>query len=275
MFRYLVLLFFIPLYIFCESKILVFAPLPMEDVKTTYLQFSPLAKYLEKQLDLKIKIDYNTSYDEVLKKFVEEKIDIAYLGPLPFLSLEKIYPDLVPLVNFKNQNGDISYTCSFVSFITNFKPIKDLTNTKIALTQPLSTCGYLFVNNILENKDSNIEKNKYKYLGRHDKVALSVIRNEFEYGGLKTNIAKEYSHLGLKELVHSKPIPNFILVANAKSLNIKLIKKIKDTLLLLNNQDLSKWHESLKFGVKETNLEDYNHLRELIESTKIPHQGNF
>jgi phosphonate transport system substrate-binding protein len=56
---------------------------------------------------------------------------------LPFIELEKKYSDVVPLVNFKNKNGDISYTCSFVSFITNNFLPEGMKNTKIALTQAL------------------------------------------------------------------------------------------------------------------------------------------
>ena len=274
MIKLLILLAITPV-LLLSNKVLTFSPLPMKDIQTIYLQFSPMIKYLEKKLNSKIKIDHSTSYDEVLDKFKAGKIDIAYLGPLPYLSLEEKYADTIPLVNFKNKKGKLSYTCSLVSFISNYSSIKDISNTKIALTQPLSTCGYLFVNNILKASNTNIEKNKYKYLGRHDKVALSVIRDEFSYGGLKSDIAEEYYHLGLKEIKRSKAIPNFILVGNAKTLEKDVIENIKKSMISVNKKELSKWHKSLKFGTKETNDNDYNHLRELIGSTKIPSKGNF
>lgn len=257
------------------KKVLTFAPLPLKDIKTIHTQFSPMIRYLEKKLHTKINIDYNDSYDSILKKFIEGKIDIAYLGPLPYLSLESKYPDTMPLVNFKNSKGKVSYTCSLVSFMSNTKTIKDISNDKIALTQPLSTCGYLFVNDLLKKSDADIEENKYKYLGRHDKVATSILKGEFKFGGLKSEIAKEYYHLGLEELALSKPIPNFILVGNSKTLTKKMLLNIKDSMLSANKDELSLWHKSLKNGVKETNHNDYKNLRELINSTKIPHEGNF
>ena len=275
MFKFIILLMFMPLYLLSNDRTLIFAPLPMKDIQTTYTQFSPLVRFLEQKLNTKIKIDYNKNYDQILKKFVNKEIDIAYLGPLPYLSLEKMYSNVVPLVNFKNEKGEVSYTCSFVSFISNNNSMENMENTKIALTQPLSTCGYLFVNNILNNSNSNIEKNKYRYLGRHDKVALSVILSEFKYGGLKTETAKEYFHLGLKEIKRSSKVPNFLLVANSKTLNKEILKKIKDSILLLNKEDLSRWHKSMKFGVKEFNTKDYNHLRKLIKSLNISKEGNF
>lgn len=273
--KFIILLILLSSYLFSDNKTIVFAPLPMKDKKTIYNQFSPMIKYLENKLNSKIKLDYNSSYEQILKKFIDGKIDIAYLGPLPYLSLESKDKDLVPLVNFKNKSGNTSYTCSFVSFITNDYPKEGMKNTKIALTQALSTCGYLFVNDILNKSNINIEENKYRYLGQHDKVAKNVIIDKFKYGALKTDIAEEYFHLGLKELKRSKPIPNFILVANTKTLEKEMIDKIKQSIISIDKKKMSSWHKSLKYGTKETNINDYDHLRRIIKSTKIPLKSNF
>ena len=275
MFKVVLLLVFISSSLLSDIKTLVFAPLATKDIKSIHTQFLPMTNYLEKKLKIKIKIDYNSSYDNLLEKFINGEIDIAYLGPLPYLSLEERYPYLKPLVNFKNEKGEVSYTCSFVSFISTKSSIKNMIDTKIALTQPLSTCGYLFVHDVLNTLNTNIEKNKYRYLGRHDKVALSVITNEFKYGGLKTDIAKEYSHLGLEEIVRSKAIPGFILVGNKKTVNPQMLKDIKNTMLRVEEKELSSWHKNIKFGTKETNDAEYNHLRKLIKSTNISHESNF
>lgn len=271
----LFLWFLIPFQMAYAKKTLNFAPLPLEDIKTMYIQFSPMIKYLEKKLNVKINIVYSSSYDSILKKFMDGKIDLAYLGPLPFIFLESKYKHTVPLVNFKNKKGQSFYTCSFVSFISNKKKTEAISNDKIALTQPLSTCGYLFVNSILKKSNVNIEENRYRYIGRHDKVALSVIRDEFSFGGLKSTIAKEYYHLGLKEIAISKPIPNFILVGNSKTLTKQLLINTKKSMLNVSTEELSLWHKSNNNGVEETNMKNYKNLRKIIKSTKIPHRGNF
>ncbi|WP_368031372.1 PhnD/SsuA/transferrin family substrate-binding protein [Arcobacter sp. s6] len=275
MFKFVFLLILLPLYLLSETKTLIFAPLATKDIEDINTQFLPMIKYLEKKLNVKIQMDYNNDYDTLLEKFMNGKIDIAYLGPLPYLTLEEEYPDTMPLVNFKNEKGEVSYTCSFVSFISNEESIENMTDTKIALTQPLSTCGYLFVNDVLNHSNTNIEKNKYKYLGKHDSVALSVIRGEFKYGGLKTDIAQGYAHLGLKEIMKSKDIPSFILVGNSKTLDNNMLINIKNSMLFVEKKELSTWHESMKFGTKEINSADYDYIRKLIKSTKISHESNF
>ena len=275
MLRFIFLLIIFPLYLLSNPRTIVFAPLPTKDIEDLYTQFLPMIKYLEKNLNVKIKIDYNNNYDTLLEKFINGEIDIAYLGPLPYLSLEERYPYTKSLVNFKNEKGEVSYTCSFVSFISNKASIENMIDTKIALTQALSTCGYLFVNDVLNKSNSNIEKNKYRYLDRHDTVALSVINDEFKYGGLKTDIAEEYKYLGLEEIKRSMPIPSFTLVGNSKTLDDNMLSNIKKTMITIEEKELSTWHKDIKFGTKETNDMDYDYLRKLIKSTNISHESNF
>ena len=275
MVKIIILFLLLPIYLLCDSKIITFAPPPTKDAKAVYSQFSPMIRYLEKKLDRKIEFDYNSSYDEILKKIIAGKIDIAYLGYLPYVILESKYSNTSPLVYFKNKEGNTSYTCSLVSFITHNYPIEKTNNTKIALTQALSSCGYLFVDNTLKESNIKIEENKYRYLGRHDKVALNVILGNFKYGGLKTDIAKEYYHLGLKEIKRSTKIPNPILLANSKTLNEETISNIKTIILLAEKEELLKWNITQRYGAKKVNLNEYKDLTELVKSTKIPSKGNF
>ena len=275
MIKFIYLLIFLPLYLLSDSRTLIFAPLPIKDIGDMHTQFLPVIQYLEKKLNVKIKMDYNSDYNTLLEKFINGKIDMAYLGPLPYLTLEEKYPNTMPLVNFKNEKGEVSYTCSFVSFISTKNSLENIIDTKIALTQPLSTCGNLFVNDVLNSSNTNIEKNKYRYVNRHDTVALSVIRGEFKYGGLRTDIAEEYSHLGLKEIVRSKSIPSFMLVGNSKTLDNDMLTNIKNNMILIEEKELSTWHKSMKFGAKEANNSDYDYLRKIIKSTNISHQSNF
>lgn len=113
---------------------IVFAPLPMENIKTVLTQFNPMIKYLEKQLNKKIVLDYNQNYADILQKFKQKKIDIAYLGPLPYIALKDDYPAALPLVHFKNDNGSAFYKCSIVTFATNNTKLEDIINKKISYT---------------------------------------------------------------------------------------------------------------------------------------------
>ncbi len=88
------------------------------------------------------------------------------------------------------------YRCALVKFAGD--TLSPKATLKVALTQPTSTCGYtktkVLVNDYLH---TNLDTMLYRYVGTHDEVALSIIRGDFQMGGMKESIAKEYASLGL------------------------------------------------------------------------------
>ena len=257
------------------KDILVFAPLPMENRKTIFTQFLPMVKYLEKNLNKKITIDYNENYVNMLKKIKQGKIDIAYLGPLPYIELKKNYPAVLPLVHFNSSDGNQFYTCSIVTLINNYTKIKNIINKKIALTQPLSTCGYLSVDALLQKSKNSLDNNKYRYIGRHDKVALNIIRGKYDFGGVKSSIAKKYSNLGLKEIAKTSPLPNFVLIGNKATLSKKTLQDIQKIMKNVKKEEFQLWGKNISYGCSEAKDKDYNNLRKLKNNIQIPIKGNF
>lgn len=261
MIKKLLFILFIFTSILFAKETIIFAPLPMLDKTKVYNTFYPMIKILEKKFNKKIEIYYSDNYEQILEDFKKGKIDIAYLGPLPYVKLKESYNLAYPLLHFKNKNGNSSYTCSFVKFINN-KKIE-----KIALTQPLSTCGYLSVNNLLNN---NLENYKYKYLDKHDEVALSILRGEFDAGGIKTSVAKEYYHLGLEEISKTLDLPGFALIGNEKNLKKEYLDELKKILLDIKQEIYSKWDKDIKYGMESAFDKDYENIREMMKNITIP-----
>lgn len=263
-FFFLLIIFF--KLILSSKEVLVFAPLPMLNKTEVYDSFYPMIKLLEKRLDKKIIFFYSENYENILEQFEKSQIDFAYLGPLPYLKLKEKYDHVEPLIYFKDKNNSVYYTCSLVKFLKSEKI------QKIALTQPLSTCGYLSVNSMLDNK---LEEYKYKYLGKHDEVALEIIRGNFDIGGLRTSIAKDYYHLGLEEIKRTDKLPGFVLAGNSKTLTKDELEKLQNILLDVPSKDYSTWGKDIKYGVEKAFDKDYDKLREMLKDINIPTQDNF
>ncbi len=249
-----------------SKEVLVFAPLPILNKKDVYEDFYPMIKLLEKKLNKEIVFFYSENYENILEAFKESQIDLAYLGPLPYLKLQEEYQFVEPLVFFKNENDSKFYTCSLVKFI------KSENMKKVALTQPLSTCGYLAVNSLLSNK---LQDYKYRYLGKHDEVALSIIRGDFDIGGVKSSIVKDYYHLGLEEISKTDNLPGFSLVGNSKTLSKSELNELQNILLSINKQEYSNWGKDIRYGMEKVFDEDYDKLRQMFLSFDIPRKSNF
>lgn len=257
-----------------------FAPLPMENRETVVKQFRPMTDFLQKRLGITIEYVYADSYADILEKFRTGKIDLAYLGPLPYVELRSNHPQAEPLVHFREASGQTTYTCSLVAFADSATPLASLADKTVALTQPLSTCGYLSTNGLLRRYGSNLERNQYRYLGKHDAVALAVVQGQFDIGGIKTAIGKKYAHLGLSILAETAPLPSFALVANKVTLNPALLSLIQKVLVDISpagkdREMLTGWGDNIRYGAVPARNSDYDVIRELLGDVKIPEKGNF
>jgi len=257
-----------------------FAPLPMEDRETVVKQFKPLAVFLEERLQVTIAFDDSSDYSVIVDKFRRAQLDLAYLGPLPYVDLRKACDQAEPLLRFKEKSGADTYTCALVTFPdAGFDPSNAI-DRRVALTQPLSTCGYLSTAGLFRQCGGDLEKNLYRYLDKHDAVALSVIRGEFDAGGLKTAIAKKYGHLGLLILAETKPLPGFVLVGNGLTLSPEMMARIRGELLALEpgGKDadmLSSWGDNIRYGAVMARDADYEEVRRLLPGVRIPMTGSY
>jgi len=257
---------------------LYFAPLPMEQPEEVVKQFKPMLTFLEKRLGVRIEIRYSTSYAEILERFRTGQIDLAYLGPLPYISLRENYPQAEPLVNFLEKDGQATYSCAL--FGSEQRLEKPLRNKTFALTQPLSTCGYLAVDGLLQQRGERLDRQRFRYLDKHDEAVLAVARGDYDFGGAKTSIARMYAHLGVVILAETPPLPSFALVANSRRLSAERLTRMRQTLAELDPKGrdrglMSDWGPQLRNGAVSASDKDYDVLRSMRRLASIPEKDNF
>lgn len=260
--------------LFAEQNTTIrFSPIPMMPKKQCFQEFTPFVDYLSKQIGQKISIEYRSFYDEVINDFIDDKIDMAFLGPLSYVLLKEQYPEIVPVVMFLNSNGKNTYTCSLVQFGNDSDISSDAT---ISLTQPYSTCGYLMTEVLLNKYNKSITDFMYFYIGNHRDCAMSVIKGQTKYAGLKTSIAKQFTHLGINIIASTEAIPSFILVANPKTLTQSTIDKIKRHLIKLDPKNafhkeiMRSWNIIIKNGSELVDEKAYNIIMQKYKSVTIP-----
>lgn len=263
-----------------DAREIRFAPLPMEERETVTAQFLPMTTFLEQQVGGTISFVYTDSYADLLHQFRENAIDLAYLGPLPYVALRAKDTQAIPLVFFKESSGQTTYTCALIGLAERPLDLTQAQQMRVALTQPLSTCGYLAVNGLLRQHGTSLADTVSTYLGTHDEVALSVVRGEYDFGGVKTSIGKKYAHLGLEILEKTKPLPAFALVANARTLSPETMQAITAALtgLEVPGQDdklVQSWGDNIRYGAVPASDDVYDVVRGLLGDHVIPEMGNF
>ncbi|EDZ63477.1 putative ABC transporter, substrate binding protein [Sulfurimonas gotlandica GD1] len=253
-----------------EKRVIKFAPLPIKKASKNIEDFLPMNYYLKEKLSVDIKYVYKQDYQDILNGFKDGTIDMAYLGPLPFVSLKKEYMFVRPIITFKEKSGSSKYRCVLAKFKNDkFDKEKQI---KVALTQPLSTCGYLMTSILLkDNFNIDLENQKYDYTMSHVNALISVVKGEFLIAGAKKSIAKKYESLGIEIIAQSDLLPGFSLVVNTQTLSQQQIKEIEDALLELPQEEYKSWKGITSNGIEKANMQDYD---ELIADFDIPKKGN-
>lgn len=259
------------------SDTIRFAPLPMQKAETVIQQYTPFLKHLEEETGTAFEISYSPNYDTLIEKFVRGEIDMAYLGPLPYVKLHRQFPYAKPLVRFLNSDGEADYTCCLIARSdSGISPLYLSQAKRVALTQPSSTCGYLITEKILRKHDLSLSNTMfYSYTGSHSNSALSVILGNADIGGLKTSIAKRYLFHGITILEESDPIPGFALIYNSKTMDSHQADLIRDSLLSKQSQteeSVKQWGKQLQYGVVPASHSDYAYIIKALITIMIPEE---
>jgi phosphonate transport system substrate-binding protein len=239
------------------EKPIRFAPLPMEGRKILHEQFFGLIRYLQQAVDRPIELVDFDDYGELLQAFHDGDVDLAYLGPLPYALLAKSDEDVEPVVCFREADGQSLYTCSLVAAGGSRINLATDQGLHIGLTQPISTCGYLAVSQLLQTMGRHLDDPgiRYSYAGSHTVATLGVLQGVYDLAGVKTSVAERYRHMDLQTLAVSRPFPGLGLYANRRELDAGLVERIRQALLKIDptnpafdRSQVEGWGASLRNG---------------------------
>ena len=246
-----------------------FAPLPMVSQEAMVQEYIGPVRYLEEKTGRPIALVHAKDYQTLIESFRRDEIDLAYVGPLPYVMLSQGFDAAAPLVRFLEPDGHDSYTCALVVFGNNPLPPGGMRGKRLALPDPLSTCGDVGMGAILGQVGVPLRETQRSYLDRHDAVAMAVILDQADAGRLKTAIARNYASLGLKIVAESPPMPGFVLVANRHTMPAETLRQLREALLALRPREnpadaerMRSWGGNMRHGALPADEADFAPLRQ-------------
>lgn len=253
-----------------------FAPLPVTDEKDLRTQYLPMLEYLSAKTGDQYQWVFIPKYPDLINAMLTGQVDLAVMGPLPYVMLSNRSNAFEPLVQILENDGKTTYDCVMLAFGEDRKlKLGDIRNKKIGLTQPESTCGYLAVAYMLKHagRAPNRDGNTYEYAGTHSKAALRVAQGRYDVAGLKRSQAEPYLGLDLHVIAETGPYPAFALIANTRTLTPTRRSAIRDALLRVSESTLSTWSPFLRNGLEPAHDDVYNHVRKQLSTIgEIPAQ---
>jgi phosphonate transport system substrate-binding protein len=261
------------------AQVVRFAPLPLENHKIVQEQFQGLTDYLEETAGVEIEWVRFTDNASIVAAFCAGQVDLAYLGPMPYVILSRDCPQARPLTCFRDADGAAACTCSLVVFGDSGLTLEGLKGVSFGLTQPYSTCGYLASSEMLATVGLTLEgdRNRFSYAGSHSEAALGVVRGKYDVAGIKTSIAARYSHLNLNVIATSSPYPGFSVVANAATLDPVTLDRLQQALLRLDPvahpdraEHMKTWGDQIRNGTVPAEQCDYSGVAAALERLPWP-----
>ncbi|BAZ30490.1 phosphonate ABC transporter, periplasmic phosphonate-binding protein [Cylindrospermum sp. NIES-4074] len=192
--------------------------------------------YLEKSLGRRVNFQIAKDYNQAVDWLVEEKLDIAYLGPVTYLEAVERGAKVEPIVATIDKNtGQPWYrACIIVKAESPIKTLKDLKGKRFAFVDKSSTSGYLMP--LATFKKLGIEPEQdfaqVIYAGNHSKsmaaledgVVDAAAANVSSY--LKRQKNSQVTSKNTRILWESAPIAQAPIVVS-KNLPPKLIRQLK------------------------------------------------
>ncbi|MDJ0570650.1 MAG: phosphate/phosphite/phosphonate ABC transporter substrate-binding protein [Pleurocapsa sp. MO_192.B19] len=236
-----------------------------------------LANYLEEQLGLSVNIEIPPDYQTAIDLIAEDKVQMAYLGPLSYVQARQRNFQLEPLVAYiDKRTGRPWYTSVIVANSEKgIKEIADLSGKRVGFVNPSSTSGYLVP--VAHLKSNNIDPEQdfaeLKYTGSHNKNAAALESGELDAIGinkptyLKALKSGQLPSEKYQVLWESDPIPNAPIVIS-KQLPADLKSNLQRALINAP-QDLAALSGAKSDGYTLVQDRDYEPIRNLQKILEI------
>ena len=253
------------------SNTLSFGVIPLESQDIMFKKFVPLAKYLEKELGMKVELVIGKDYQDTMDAIGANKVQMAYLTPTTYPKSKKQNPDsdIRSLVRFQSKGHGTYRSCIIVPIDSDTEAVADLKGKKFAFGSKNSTSSHRMPRSILAAKGIQFEDIQAEYLGSHSNVAAAVSAEQFAGGGVKESVAEKFAaNEEVRILEKSAPIPEFPICINkhvSSELETKILAAFKE---LNNGSDDAKTVMTAinkKYtGVEDAKDEDYDVIRTMI-----------
>jgi len=214
--------------------------IPEEAATEQIRKFTPLATYLEKQLDMKVQFTPVTDYPAAVEALVNKKVDLVWFGGFTYVQAKlRSGGKIVPLAQ---REEDTKFQSVFIAKTdSGIKTLNDMKGKQVSFGSQSSTSGHAMPRGVLVQAGINPEKDfkRIAYSGAHDATIASVVSGKVDAAALDITVWKKFV---TENKVDTKAVDVFFTTAPFFNYNWSvhadmpsaLQEKIKAAILSLN-----------------------------------------
>ncbi len=221
--------------------------LPDEDVTDLNRRHGPLLDHLRRQTGLSFELVIPRSYADLLDRFGEQEMELAYFGGFTFVRAHLDH-NAQPLVM---RDVDLQFTTYFV--VKRDGPLRDCFNLSceelagkvITFGSRLSTSGHLMPRHFLKTEkgiDPERVFSQVRYSGAHDRTVYQTRDGDADLGAVNSEIFRtmrrdgRLEHGQLQIVWESPPYPDNVWAVSDR-LTEALRTKLRDAFLSLETRN--------------------------------------
>ena len=235
-------------------------------------RFTPLANYLGKKIGRPVTVTIAKNYQEHIDQIGNDKVDIAFMGPAPYITMVNLYGKKTILGRLEINDTPTFQGVIIVSKDNPIRTLSDLRGKYFAFGDPASTMSHLVPRYMMRRAGVNIDELAgHVFLKNHDNVALGVLLGDFDAGAVKEEVFNEYRQQGLKMLKKTPPISEHLFVVR-KTLPPGTVEAFRKALYVLKNDPegsaIMTAVQKNVTGIVPATDSDYDNLRTILKTLK-------
>ncbi|BCB97043.1 hypothetical protein JZK55_19650 [Dissulfurispira thermophila] len=229
-----------------------------------YQDFSPLLQYIFKKTGLKINLVIAPNYISNIRNIGEGKVDIAFMGPSPYIRANDKFGGVELLARFVMKDNRIDSMVIIAHKESGIKTISDIKGKSFAFGDHQSYGSHFYPRFLLSKAGVRLRDLKYyDYLNSHSRVVLAVSHRDFDAGGIREDIYEKYKDRPIKVIAGPFHIPPHVIVCR-KGLSDDIRRKLKNALLNLRDRSVLASIDPEFIGFSNVKDEDFLQAREVV-----------
>jgi phosphonate transport system substrate-binding protein len=167
--------------------------IPEEAATEQVRKFTPIAKYLEAKLGMKVEFTPVTDYPAAVESLVNKKVDVVWFGGFTHVQAQiRSGGKIVPIAQ---REEDTKFQSVFIAKTdSGIKTLQDLKGKQVSFGSQSSTSGHLMPRSFLLQAKIDPDKDfkRVAYSGAHDATIASVVSGKVEAAALDITVWKKF-----------------------------------------------------------------------------------
>lgn len=196
--------------------------------------FTPLANYLSTKIGVNVVVEVAQDYQTHIERVGSDLLDLAYMGPAPYVQLTKRY-GLKRLLARQAINGHPNFHGKIVVRRDSaIQALSDLRGRRFMFGDSSSTMAHLVPRFMLNQAGLTVEDfSLVGHVNDHVNIVLAVLAGEYDAGAVKEDVFFAYEAKGLRSIATSPPVSDHVFLAGDR-LDGALVDAARAALLSLD-----------------------------------------